>query len=280
MTLEDSYLDDLYDLECPPDDPAVLRAAEKLRTFFAQNPDGVYYENQLCIFNEQEFFHWVTVRALKELRESREIGSELQGNHPDLSLRFYFHRSNRYWRRKAAGIRKLVLKFSAQPFTEALGLHGEGMIDAGFPKAGFMPVRSDVRTWQDKTWTTTGHDLDRVFERDGVFYGTEIKNRLGYIPQQEFRIKLTMCRDLGLIPLFVARFMPKTYIKDVVDAGGFALIMKYQFYPYANREFANIVKKELNLPVDCPARLHESTLDRLLKWHQKNLPRLINKLTP
>lgn len=273
MSFDDFELDYDRDEEIPPDDPAVARVTEKLRNFFEERQDGVYYETQLCIFFEDEFFHWVTSRALKGMRLGNEIGSELQAAPGNVSLRFYFHRRNRYWKRRAAEIRKLVQTFSAQPFTESLGLQGEIMIDAGFPRIGFMPAASDVRSWQGKQWTKSGHDLDRVFTRDGLHYGTEIKNKLGYIEQGEFRAKLAMCEELGLIPLFVARMMPRSYMHDITGAGGFALLMKYQFYPYAHREFARTVAAELELPVDCPARLYQGTLDRLLNWHLKKLHR-------
>ncbi len=118
-----------------------------------------------------------------------------------------------------------------------------------------------------------GTRLGSRFHRDGIYYGAEIKNRLGYIPQEEFIAKLKMCRELQLTPLFVARMMPKTYIEDVRRAGGFSLIMKYQFYPIAHRALALRVKTELGLPVDCPTRLQDSTLQRFLKWHEKKLMR-------
>ena len=63
-----------------------------------------------------------------------------------------------------------------------------------------------------------------------------------------------MCNSLQLIPLFIARMMPKTYIKAVTNSGGFVLLMKYQFYPFAHRDFAKLVA-DLGLPVDCPAPL-------------------------
>jgi hypothetical protein len=113
-----------------------------------------------------------------------------------------------------------------------------------------------------------------VFERDGINYGAEIKNRLGYIPQEEFIAKLQMCDFLNLTPLFVARMMPKTYIEDVRRAGGFCLIMKYQFYPLSHRALANQIKAELGLPVDCPARLQDSTLQRFLTWHEGKVKRV------
>lgn len=269
--LEENY-DQQPDRE-PPDDPATLRATLELRAFFEEHPQDVYYETQLCILFEDKFFHWVIQRALKGMRLDGEIGSELQKHPPHVTLRFYFHRRNRYWKRRAAEIRKLVQTFSEQAFTESLGLQGESMIDAGLPRIGFLPAATEVRSWQGRDWTETGHDLDRVFTRDGLNYGTEIKNKLGYIDQVEFRAKLAMCKKLELIPLFVARMMPKTYIKDVWDAGGFALLMKYQFYPYAHRELARTIASELNLPVDCPARLNENTLNRFLNWHLLKLQR-------
>jgi hypothetical protein len=50
--------------------------------------------------------------------------------------------------------------------------------------------------------------------------------------------------------------------------------MKYQFYPYAHRELARTIAAELNLPVDCPARLNQNTLDRFLNWHLNRLRRI------
>jgi len=274
MSFDDFEIDYEYSEEIQQNDPAVERVTGQLRVFFEEHPDDVYYETQLCIFFEKDFFHWVTSRALKEMRLNNEIGSELQTAPQNVSLRFYFHRRNRYWKRQAAEIRKIVQTFSAQPFTESLGLQGESMIDAGFPRIGFMPLASEVRSWNGKVWTQTGHDLDRVFSRDGLLYGTEIKNKLGYIEQNEFRAKLAMCKELELIPLFVARMMPRSYLYDVITAGGFALLMKYQFYPYAHRELARTVSTRLGLPVDCPARLSQGTLDRLLNLHLQKLQRI------
>jgi len=174
---------------------------------------------------ESCFLHWVTSRTLKALGEANKIGSYLEELVPNVRLRYYFNRRNRYWKRQAAEVRRLVQSFSDQAFTNALGIQGELLVDAGLPRVGFRPLQADVRSWNGRTWDSTRHDLDRVFERDGISYGAEIKNRLSYIPQQEFRIKLQMCEFPNLRPLFIARMMPKTYIEEVQEAGGFSLIM-------------------------------------------------------
>jgi hypothetical protein len=196
----------------PDDDPSVQELEPLILGIFERSPDAVFYESQLCVHFEDRFFHWVTARALKDLRDGNRIASELQELTPKTPLRFYFSKRNRYWRRRAGEIRKLVLSFSNQAFTSALGAQGELLIDAGLPRVGFMPQGENVKTWEDRTWVDTGHDLDRVFMRDGIPYGAEIKNRLGYIRQEEFIAKLQMCAALGLTPLFIARMMPKTYI--------------------------------------------------------------------
>jgi hypothetical protein len=262
----------------PDDDPLVQELEPLLLEMFEARPLAVFYEGQLCVHFESRFFHWVTVRALKDLRDAGKIGSELQELSPNVPLRFYFNRRNRYWRRLAGEIRKLVLSFSNQTFTNALGAQGELLVDAGLPRVGFMPLAADVKTWGGRSWQKTNHDLDRVFVRDEIHYGAEIKNRLGYIPREELRIKLQMCKDMSLTPLFIARMMPKTYIEEVRRAGGFSWIMKYQFYPLSHRALANQIKAELELPVDCPARLQDSTLQRFLTWHEGKVKRVAAKV--
>jgi hypothetical protein len=255
----------------PADDPAVQALEPRLLEMFKLEEERVFFENQLAIRFEDEFFHWVTVRALKELRESGKIGSELQQLTPATHLRFYFSRKNRYWRRKAAEVRKLVLEYSDPSFTPVLGMQGELLLDAGLPRFGFMPVADTVREWQGVKWDQSGHDLDRIFVKDEIHYGVEIKNKLGYIDQNEFRAKLAMCLVLRLTPLFVARMMPRTYINEVRKLGGYSMIMKYQFYPVSHRALANRVRDELGLPVDCPRRIQDATLQRFLNWHMRQL---------
>lgn len=272
MSWEDDYEPEPFEGNPgPADDPAVQELEPRLIELFEAEQERVFFESQLAIRFENDYFHWVTARALKDLRESGKLGSELQELNQETRLRFYFNRRNRYWKRKAADVRKLVLMYSDPAFTPVLGTQGELLIDAGFPRFGFMPVADTVREWQGVKWDQSGHNLDRIFVRDGVYYGVEIKNRLSYIDHQEFLTKLAMCLALRLTPLFVARMMPRTYINDVRKMGGYSMIMKYQFYPVSHRELANRVRNELGLPVDCPRRLQDSTLQRFLTWHEKNL---------
>jgi hypothetical protein len=80
-----------------------------------------------------------------------------------------------------------------------------------------------------------------------------------------------MCRTLELIPLFIARQMPKSYILEVTRQDGFCLLMGYQFYPFAHQSLAKIVRDNLELPVDCPSRIADGTFQRFLNWHLKQI---------
>jgi hypothetical protein len=167
-------------------------------------------------------------------------------------------------------LKALVQEYSDPVFTQALGRHGEMMFDAAMATGGFLPKAKNVRSYAGKTWTQTDHNLDRVFERDSIAYGAEIKNTLPYIPPRELAVKITMCQHLGLTPLFIVRFAPKSYIEDTRRQGGFTLLFKYQLYPFGYADLARRVKTALNLPVDCPRAIEDGTIQRLVTWHLKH----------
>jgi hypothetical protein len=92
-----------------------------------------------------------------------------------------WHRSHRYNRREATQVVNLVNEYADPNIGGALGLHGEFMMLDGFARQQFVMYDRENRTFGSRTWSETGHDLDFIFERDGVAYGVEVKNTLGYI---------------------------------------------------------------------------------------------------
>ncbi len=213
MNAAREYLDD-PDPEVPearPRDPKTDEAKAALVPFFAANPAAVWYERQLTVMFEQArrpraylqgegFFHWIVVRALEELVEEQEIESKtlplwtpvtaaaLRSEEEILApqmIRFFWPRGARYVARRAEAVRRLVVQFSTPDFGRALGQQGELMFDAALPTKGFMPRARNTRIWKDHEWMKTQHNLDRIFERDGIAYGAEIKNTLMYIPPEE-----------------------------------------------------------------------------------------------
>lgn len=165
----------------------------------------------------------------------------------------------------------LVEEYSDPNIGAALGLHGETMVLEGFARTQFVMASRNTREYQGRVWTDTDHNLDFIFERDGIAYGIEVKNTLGYMDREEFFLKIKLCERLGIKPVFVCRMLPRSWIYDLNKSGGFALILKYQLYPWTHRELARRVQEALTLPVDAPRYLAEGTMNRFLKWHGKNV---------
>jgi hypothetical protein len=270
---------DAEDAVAAPRDGYVDLAKADLKRFFQEKSESVFYQRQLQVMFEGKYFHWITVRALYELEEEGSIVGTavplLAGTETGTTVHITFYRSTsyRYWKRDADEIIKLVSRFSEPAFTSALGAQGETMFDAALPTVGFMPTGRKVRSYKGTEWTETKHDLDRIFERDGMAYGTEIKNTLGYIEKEELEIKLRMCKHLGIRALFIVRYAPKSYVDFVRQEGGFTLIFKYQLYPFGQKAFADEVRARLELPTDSPGRIADGTVKRLLDWHLRTLPK-------
>jgi hypothetical protein len=238
--------------------------------YFPINGTEVYYGRQLEIFIERQFFHWITKKALNELVLESKIASAIEqaGYH---KAHFYYPRRHRYPRRQIKETLDLIAEFSDPVFTRALGGHGELLADAGFAEIGFRIIKRKVKEVDDKRWIETNHDLDRLIMRDGVFYGVEIKNQLGYIDQTEFQTKLAMCKYFGVRPMFIARMMPKSYIYQVVKAGGFSMIIGEQCYPLLADKMAKRVRDRLQLPVVSKSKHADPVLSRFEKWHETRI---------
>jgi len=256
-------------------DEKIDEAKASIHAFLAQNSGSVFYERQLTIIFEDRYFHWISVKALLELVEEGSILSEILELGPKVPIRFFRMKANRYWKRQASQVIKLVKRFSAPDFTRAIGLQGELLVDAALPLAGFNMIARNVNSFQNRIWTKTGHDLDRIVERQGASYGVEIKNTLPYIDRDEFRAKLEMCSFLGLKPLFVSRMAPKNYSYEIIQRSGISWILGTQYYPFGQDEFADTVQRELHLPVACRARIQDGDVERLVKatlWALRHRP--------
>ena len=254
-----------------PPDPVEGRARALVLEFFDQHREEVYFSRQLEVRNEDEFFHWVTNRAVRDLRESGVVNWETRQLRAGGEITLLWHRSYRYYRRAAKGLMGLVEEYADPNIGAALGLHGEAMVLEGFARSEFIMRGRDVREFGGREWTRSEHNVDFIFEWDGLVYGVEVKNTLGYMNDGEFKTKIELCQHLGVTPVFAVRMIPKTWIRELMQAGGFALILKYQLYPWTHRELARRVARELGLPVDSPRALADGTMRRFTKWHEGRL---------
>jgi hypothetical protein len=256
----------------PPRDHVIDEAkATLLAEFFKPDATDVFYGRQLEIFLERRYFHWITKKALNELAQEKLVNSSIEPLRDQVMVHCYWPLRHRYPRRQIREIILLIQEYSTAEFAHALGEMGESLFDISMARIGFHVLAKNVRIWNGKEWTNSEHNLDRVVSRDGVIYGSEIKNTLAYIGREELRIKLDMCRYFGLIPFFVARAAPKSYTYEIIQQGGFSWLWGDQFYPSLAGELAHRVRTRLGLPVRRSRELPDTALARFESWHKKRV---------
>ncbi len=260
-----------YESEYQHKDPRQLIAREELKNFFDKNRTNVFFSRQLEVRMEDKYYHWITNRAIRDLIESDVIKMEKHNLKTEGNINILWHKSLRYYKREAKKVTELVEEYANPNISAAIGLHGEMMVLEGFARTQFVMKGRNTRTYGQKEWQETEHDLDFIFEKDKKTYGIEVKNMLGYMDYKEFLIKIKMCKFLGIRPVFVTRMLPKNWIEELRIEGGFALILKYQLYPWTHKDLAKRISQDLQLPVDSPKAIADGTMQRFINWHEKNM---------
>lgn len=129
---------------------------------------------------------------------------------------------------------------------------------------GFRALGLNTNEYGGKIWTETGHNLDFIIEKDGIVYGCEVKNTWDYIDREEMRIKMDLCDYLGIIPFFIVRYAPKTYLDEIYRRGGVFVLYVAQIYPFGMGELAGRIRETLQLQADSPRRIPEGIIDRFM----------------
>ena len=134
--------------------------------------------------------------------------------------------------------------------------------------------RSSEETFEsskEKKWTKSEHDLDFIVEKDGVYYGVEVKNTLPYMPLEEFKIKLEICKHLNLLPLWILRNAPKNQIDEIKRHEGLILKFKSQVFPIGFEELTTEIWKYTRLPATVWDKFGEKLEKIVMKYHEKNI---------
>jgi hypothetical protein len=243
-------------------------AKDEIVALFESGRAEVYYLKQLQVLFEKRYFHWMTYHVVRFLKDSGALTLK-EEEHKDKGVtHFYIHPSNRYPKRKIKERVRLIEDFSRDEISLSCGRRAEDLFCLGLTKQGFQVLGENVKEWGGVTWEKSGHDLDFVFERDGIFYGCEVKNTFEYIDKEELNIKLEMCKELKLKPIFIVRWAPKSYIKDVYDLGGFSLLYEMKIFDISQLGLVEDIRRLLKLPVDCPRAIGEGTIRRFVNWHE------------
>ncbi len=127
-------------------------------------------------------------------------------------------------------------------------------------------IAEGAKSYKDVTWTYSDHNLDFIFEKNGIGFGIEVKNTLGYLDVDEFVTKIRLAIYIGVKPVFAVRALPKTWAQALIRAGGYAMIMGFQFYPWAHKALAKEIQQKLMLPVDTPKEIQLGTMQRFENW--------------
>jgi hypothetical protein len=176
------------------------------------------------------------------------------------------NRKYRFYKRAATDVFDIVNRYSSAATDGTLGLQGEHLVLAAFARAQYMLTGESVRSHRGQTWDITEHNLDFIFEKDGAAYGIEVKNTLGHLDIEEFVTKVRLSLHLGLKPVFAVRYIPKTWVDALIQAGGYAMIMGFQFYPWTHADLAKEIRHKLVLPVDTPRRIEAGTMQKFENW--------------
>src|SRR5437660_3725820 len=103
-----SDFDEVYeDLGGSVVDARELEARDHLREFFNKNREDVFFSRQLEVFNEQNYFHWITNRAVRDLEAEGLIKSEWRKLSTGTSIKLVWHKGYRFFRRSANSLVKL-----------------------------------------------------------------------------------------------------------------------------------------------------------------------------
>ena len=153
--------------EEPRHDPKEEEAKKALIEIFEANRERVYYGRQLQVMLEDDFFHWITSRAIRALKDEDVLRGETRLLERGGSIKLAWHRRYRYWKRAANEVVKHVERYANPSMSKAIGLQGEAHVSDGFGRFQFVQTGRNVREYNGVQWKETKHDLDFLFERDG-----------------------------------------------------------------------------------------------------------------
>lgn len=256
-------------------DPSFLSCKTDLKEFFRRKRTP-YYLTQLELLFEKRYFHWITYRAIKSLVSDGYLQELAVPTKYGTSVSFVFRPSppdankQRVLSTHTNSKLKLIESFSDPQFTGIVGKHLQFLFKSELRANQFTIVCQDCNEFQGKKWTETGHDLDFIATHQrGFSIGVECKNTLPYIPKDEFHTKIRMCKYLEIKPVFVVRWVPKSYIYEAYTQGGFCLLFEFQLYPLGYEDRADKIRKSFNLPIMVMPELRSDAQTRFSKWVNK-----------
>lgn len=128
------------------------KARARLLTFFIDNPESVFYSRQLEVLFENEFFHWVTNRALRRLIEEGHVLIEARKLSIGSEIKLVWNRSFRFYKRAATDVFRLVDRSASSATDGTLGMQGELLVLAAFARKQYLLVGEEANSYNGQQW--------------------------------------------------------------------------------------------------------------------------------
>lgn len=246
------------------------KAKDDLTLFFDES-DKVFHKTEIEIKFEKEYFHWITAAAIKELIDEEILREKRMPLPRGAEVKFVFNKRLRYHKNKIKRKWKVIKEYSDPFMGRASGIHTELLFLIALITKGFTPKGRNTNEYEGKKWRRTKHNLDFIIQKDNIVYGCEVKNTFSYIDKKDLYTKLDICEHIGVKPLFIMRYAPKSYNYKINEREGFALIFKTKIFPYGQEKLVEKIRNIMDLPVDSPSAIPEWIIKRFTNWHKKQV---------
>jgi len=239
---------------------------------------GVVYDREIRYRLESKYPHDVTKNAIDQLLKEGKIkktnvpGRRGAGDMPNV---FYRLPGSDYRRLIQKMREKLDLSIFIAGVSKEMGRHAEIVWWKAFKKHGWklIPEREEevgrgIREHKGRV-ASVNNDIDFVAEKDGVEYGVEIKNGLGY--PDDLYWKFRVAAELNLIPMIIARWLNPAQINLIPKLGGVYIIYKDAIYSTTYKEVIDRIRSILNLPIEARNEIDEEFFKRKVEETHKNV---------
>lgn len=221
-----------------------------------------YYQHQLQVLYERQFFEWVVAKALRELVKEGRLVMLDKDNVAELGrlkivhgIRFYANAdamvgpdAEQSMKRRVMASARHVEKYSDAKHTRVAGRHLESLVKAQLKASQFEIVGEHTSEYAGRKWIETDHNLDFIAHKKGkkLTIGVEVKNTLGIIPREEIDIKIDICDRLGIVPVFAVRWI-KPHLNCIRKQGGFSWMFRVQMFPLGYEKFVSDFSKRFSV---------------------------------
>jgi len=235
---------------------------------------GVAYQRELQVALEDDYSHWDTYNALRQLVSSGGLGASLYKG-----FRWYFPSSASWNQVVSSADHKADLAWSYSNHENRFQRQGvtymdysEYLVEIALRQAGYIVLCKDTYYFNGRAYTRPDIIPGRPRDLDFTAYlperrvgiGVQIKNRLHYPGKEDIDFLLEMCTHLGIKPLLVVRMAPEKDLARVVKAGGRVVVFKRLLLrpPFDRQRFREILST-LNLPISVYTYAPDFLVDKL-----------------